>query len=166
MTGNVTLVSEASAVRDGVVIEMSGTHGGAPRRTTGVNAFLAGRSYLLVADVAKIWGQERARARGVTHPVALRDAAPVAITTVWSYLKESKPNGRYGDNPVPAPTHHTRVPMWIPAEGKSIEYVADTLRDWWHSRRGRGAGGGRPWPSVQHSITKTGTSSSTRKAKG
>lgn len=118
------------------------------------------RPFFRVRDIARMWGEERARAAG--RDVAT--AEPVAEETVYSYLKHSQPpkpgrkSRRYAENPMPLPTYlnddgdpvdpqrgrRGQQPIWLPAEGQTLEELEHELRGWWHSRPGPGVGGGRP----------------------
>ena len=123
------------------------------------------------ADVARIWTEEarnavRVRARhhsmrrdlpgdtrcaecGLTRGAKVhRGPAPagditVAVSTVWSYSKESRrPGGRYIDKPMPQPDgylHRNRQgPWWLATREQE-------LRDWWNGRptQAHGTGGRR-----------------------
>jgi hypothetical protein len=111
--------------------------------------------FFLVQDIARMWGEERARAAGKE----IADATPVAAATVHSYIKHSKPGprSRYADNPMPAPTYlgaddpeasmHGRTPIWQPEDGETMADLEHRIRAWWHSRVGPGVGGG-PKPKV------------------
>lgn len=101
-------------------------------------AITAPAGTLRAADIARIFSEERAKNK-VGSP-------PVRVTTVWAYLKESRPMvgqtpGRYATNPMPAPDGYSGA-------GKKGPWWKDTrageLRDWWNSRPGHGHGtGGR-----------------------
>jgi hypothetical protein len=109
---------------------------------------------LWVADVARIWTEElrkdlarKRRERG--YPTAAELEAgkrDILASTVWSYLKESRPMvgskpGRYADNPVPAPDGQVAAGVYWWSAGREQQ-----LRDWWNSRAGKahGTGTGRP----------------------
>jgi hypothetical protein len=99
------------------------------------------RPFLTVDDVTKIWGEERAAKKGL--PIS--EANPMSRLTVYANLKASRPGGRYENNPVPTPAYpneelnpHGQHPIWVPAEGETIEDVEQQLRDWYHNRPGPG----------------------------
>ena len=89
---------------------------------------------LLVADVARIWSEERRRRKP--------GAPDVSTHTVLAYLKESRGEaGRYTNKPVPEPAGY------LAANNRFVWWRADqeqALRDWWNDRPGQGHGtGGR-----------------------
>lgn len=92
-----------------------------------------------VRDIARMWGEERGQ--------------PVSVETVMDYVKLSRPTppgaarlNRYECNPVPAPTYpndngtgiHGMHPVWVPEPGETFEDLERRIRQWWHSRRGKG----------------------------
>lgn len=89
---------------------------------------------LLVADVARIWTEERRKRKP--------GAPEVSPRTVLSYLKESRKTSkfaRYKNNPVPAPAGYLAANnrfVWWKAEQEQA------LRDWWANRPGHGHGTG------------------------
>jgi hypothetical protein len=108
----------------------------------------AGRQpWLTLTDVARIFGEERAIAKGEDPTTAL----PVARATVTSYMKRYKVGTpRYGINPMPTATYPDptlsppgQQPLWVPEAGETVEDVERRLRAWWNSRVGPGVGGGR-----------------------
>jgi len=105
------------------------------------------RKFFLVTDVARMWGEERARQQGKDPATA----KPLSSKTVWWYLNQSmeaRPGRRrnlYADNPPPLPVHlHLRALAWFPDPGETLADLERRLRLWYHSRPGQGAGGGRP----------------------
>ncbi len=115
---------------------------------------MKGVLYLTVQKVAQLFGEERARADGKD----VATARPVAIGTVYSYVRDSRapkvggrPPGRYTNNPMPLPsrvdgsddTGPGPQAVWFPGEGESLADLERRIRAWWHSRTGRGVGGGR-----------------------
>lgn len=113
------------------------------------------RPFLTVEDVMRIWGQERARAQGKDP----QNAEPVSRATVLRYI-QANPGGagkrpsRYAHNPPPAATHITAKSLiWLPAENETVAGLELRLRQWWRSRDGQGAGGGRK-PSVTKSAAQ------------
>jgi hypothetical protein len=100
------------------------------------------RQYLTVTDIMRIWSEERGQ--------------PVSRRTVYAHLDDSRPDvpgqprrkrpRRYQGNPMPMPAGDVgqRQPLlWEPAPGETVADLERRLRAWWHSRVGRGAGGGR-----------------------
>lgn len=112
---------------------------------------------LLVADVARIWTEER-RAK---KP----DAVSVRTETVLRYLGQSRQeNGRYKDKPMPLPEltgggymGTSRQTPWWPADQEQA------LRDWWSSRPGHGHGTGGRYAGAQ---AKTAAPAKRRKGTG
>lgn len=120
------------------------------------------RTFLRVTDIARLWGQERARARyreqcradgrqpePGEEAAAVDAAGPVAVRTVYAYRRESL-RGRYRDNPMPLGVYpdeqpkRGQIPVWAPEEGETLAELEQRVRAWWHTRPGPGAGGGRP----------------------
>jgi hypothetical protein len=109
---------------------------------------------LRVGDVARIWGEERARQdarrRDEDEAAAVRAARPLARRTVWNILTKAR-TGPYQAQPPPMPDYPGgedglggRRPEWWPQEGEDMAGLEKRLRDWWHTGKpGRGAGGGR-----------------------
>src|SRR6266498_2060794 len=64
--------------------------------------------FLRAADIARIWGEERARATARREDrdeeQAVAAARPVHIRTVYRYIQQSK-TGIYRDNPMPMPEY-------------------------------------------------------------
>jgi hypothetical protein len=87
---------------------------------------------LLVADVARIWSEERRQQRS--------GAPDIKPGTVLAYLKESRGvAGRYTNKPMPEPDGYlagNRRFVWWRAEREQA------LRDWWNDRPGQGHGTG------------------------
>lgn len=101
---------------------------------------------LLVADVARIWTEERRRARP--------DAPDIRYATVLSYMKESR-SGRYTSNPMPLPETHdggylntSRQAPWWPASAERA------LRDWFNGRPGHGHGTGGRYAGRKPAVAK------------
>lgn len=127
---------------------------GVPGDTSGDHD-MTKRPYLFRAsDLARMWGQERARAAArradlteAAAAVAAAAAKPVSLRTVYRYIQQSR-TGMYVDNPMPMPHYpdegpkQGQIPVWIPDEGETIAGLERRIRGWWHSRPGQGAGGG------------------------
>jgi hypothetical protein len=102
-------------------------------------------THLTLADVARIWTEERRARDG-------QDAPAISVNTVKAYVWYSepaprgKPRKRYQDNPVPPSVQlDKRRRVWIPGEGQTLADVEQALRDWYNdpTRPGKGTGGGR-----------------------
>lgn len=105
------------------------------------------RRCLYTPDIAQIFGEElarkHARKHGLDEAQAVKTAEPVKDRTVNRYWQECV-SGRYVGKPMPAPTYHPggpnrgKVPVWVPAEGETVEQLEQQFRVWWNSRPGRG----------------------------
>lgn len=105
---------------------------------------------LTPAEVARLWTEERRRLDG-------SDAPDVKISTVWSYVKESRPMvgvkpGRFAGYPVPPPHIGGQRMSWAPARGQTMTDVVDALRSWWRERPRQPA----PGQPVQEHVTHEG----------
>ncbi len=104
--------------------------------------------FLRVDDVARIWGEERAKKTG-------SEDRPLARRTVYWILREAKV-GMYADNPPPMPIYpddenqHGKVPVWVPDGRETLTGLERRLRAWYQSRPGQGAGGGRRAATDDH----------------
>jgi hypothetical protein len=102
-------------------------------------------AHLTMADVARIWTEERRRRDG-------DDAPAITFNTVKAYVWFSepappgKPPKRFQNNPVPPSVQlDKRRRVWIPGPGETLADVEQALRDWYNdpTRPGKGVGGGR-----------------------
>lgn len=111
------------------------------------------RRFFRLSDVARMWGEEAARARaraaGKDEAAAVAAARPVSESAVRKYRVQSL-RGRYATHPMPLPIYPDdppkpgQQPLWVPEDGETLDGLEQRLRAWWHSRPGAGAGGGRP----------------------
>jgi hypothetical protein len=111
--------------------------------------------FFRVSDLARMWGEENARARarkaGLDEAAAVAAAKPVKDRTVLRAIQECK-TGRYAVYPMPMPTYpdgeepkRGQHPLWVPADGETLDGLERRIRGWLlHSRPGQGVGGGRP----------------------
>lgn len=124
---------------------------GVPGETSGDD--MGRRLFLRASDIARMWGEERARARaraeGRDEAAAVAAAVPVKLRTVYRYVQQSR-TGLYRTNPMPMPEYPDdepkpgQIPLWLPEEGETVDDLERRVRAWWHSRPGPGVGGGRP----------------------
>lgn len=103
-----------------------------------------------LADVARMWTEERARQKGM-DPTEVRPvtAKTVSANIAWSRpAAPGRPPNRYQNNPMPLPRYpepdkpiQGQHPYWEPEPGETIEDLERRIRDWWSTGR---VGRGRP----------------------
>lgn len=104
--------------------------------------------FFRVDDVARVWGEERAKKTGAEYQ-------PLARRTVYWILREARV-GRYEDNRPPMPVYpddgnrRGQTPVWVPDKGETLAGLERRLRKWYRSRPGQGAGGGRRAGTDEH----------------
>lgn len=98
------------------------------------------KPFLTVKDLMAMFGREQAIRSGRNPDLA----KPLSRSTIASYMHESRPATpgqgrarRYEHMPMPSPTYlgDNRMPVWIPADGETVDGLKRRLVAWWHDRQ-------------------------------